>query len=403
MGDPITITGRVVSGAGRAAYFTQLAWVQNQCGEKLGFRPYPGTLNVEVPPEDLTAIESARRESGVDLIPPEEGGCTAKALPLRIGSLSGILVLPEKEARIHENRIVEVMAPVCLREVLALKDGDEVPLLFGDRSPRSPESHNGPGVRLRGGDEGRTLFLKAIIFDLDGTLLDTIPVYFGIVDLVTDRLRLPPVAREDVVKAVQDGSFEWARVLRCATEGRREELNAKATTIVREIAPSLFRKKVTLFPGVESLLKSIAGQGTRMGIATSTPRQHLDRKMLALKKAALDILFHTVIAADDVSRKKPAPDPLLACAGRMGVAPEDCLYIGDMQMDILAGREAGMTTAGVLTGFDDYRSLRSVNPYLILESVAALKERLIFTDCGSCAPSTDGSAPPRQRWPAQAR
>ena len=397
MNGPFKITGKVVSGAGKAAYFTQLAWVQIQCEEELGFKPFPGTLNVEISPKDLPMIESANRESGVDLIPPETGFCAARALPLRIDSLPGILVLPEKETRIHEDRIVEVMAPICLREALALNDGAEVSLFLGDPASLSREDHNGPGVRLRLGDKGCPLSLKAIIFDLDGTLLDTIPGYFGIVDLVTDRLRLPPVAREDVADAMQDGNFEWAKLLRCTAEGRREELNAKAMAIVREIAPSLFWKKITLFSGVESLLKAIAGQGAKMGIATSTPRQHIDHKMLPLKKAGLDVLFHTVIAADDVPRKKPAPDPLLACADRMGVAPEDSLYVGDMRMDILAGREAGMTTVGVLTGFDDYRSLRSVNPHLILESAAALQERLTLTGCGSVAPSTGSSAPPRQR------
>jgi HAD superfamily hydrolase (TIGR01509 family) len=247
-----------------------------------------------------------------------------------------------------------------------------------DSSALLSGSYNGPGILLRGRSGDCTFSLKALIFDLDGTLIDTIPAYLGIVDVVTQRLQMPPVPRERVVEATQDGRFEWARILHDTTERHREELNARAMGIVQEMAPFLFREKVSLFPGVDGLLASIAKRGVRMGLATSTRRRHLDLKMAALKKAGLDGLFHTVITADDVPRNKPAPDPLLACAGKMGVAATDCLYTGDMRVDIRAGRAAGMTTVGVLTGFDDYPSLESMNPHLILESAAALKERLIF-------------------------
>jgi HAD superfamily hydrolase (TIGR01509 family) len=378
MADPVKIRGKVVSGAREAAYFTQVEWVQTQCSEKLGFKPYPGTLNMEISAEDLLLLESAAREEGADLIPPESGFCAAKALPLLVGSVSGALVLPAKEVRIHADEIVEVIAPVCLREALDLRDGDEVTLLLGYQSLRGREGVDGPGILLRGRSEDSTFFLKALIFDLDGTLIDTIPAYFGIVDVVAERLQMPPVSREAVIEATKDGTFEWARILNCTTERHREELNSRAMGIVQEIAPSLFREKIDLFPGVGRLLKSIASRGVRMGIVTSTRRNHLDRKVLALKKAGLDGLFHTVITADDVSRQKPAPDPLLACAGKMGVAAKDCLYSGDMRLDIRAGRAAGMTTVGVLTGFDDYQSLESMNPHLILKSIAALEDRLIF-------------------------
>jgi phosphoglycolate phosphatase-like HAD superfamily hydrolase len=280
--------------------------------------------------------------------------------------------------RIHGNEIVEVIAPVCLREALNLKDGDEVAMLLGNRSPRGREGFAGPDIRLRGRSEGCTFPLKAIIFDLDGTLIDTIPAYFRIVDVVAERLQMPPVARETVVEAANDGSFEWAEILHVTAEGEREALNARAMAIVQEVAPFLFEEKVGLFAGVDGLLKSIAERGARMGIATSTPRRHLGRKVLALRRAGIEGLFHTVIAADDVPRTKPAPDPLLACAAKMGVQAKDCLYVGDMRTDIRAGRAAGMTTVGVLTGFDDQRSLESANPDLIVESVAALEQRLIF-------------------------
>ena len=369
MVDPVKIRGKVVSGAGKAALFTQVAWVQSQCMEKLGFQPFPGTLNMEVTAADLALLESAVREEGIELIPPEAGFCAARVLSLLVGSVSGALVLPAKEARIHEKEIVEVIAPVCLREALDLSDGDEVALFLGNELSV---------FSLRGQSEDAPFPFKALIFDLDGTLIDTIPFYFNIVNAVMERLQMPPVSREAIADAAQDGTFEWGRILSYRTEKHLEELTSRATAIVREVVPSLSREEIALFAGVASLLKAIARQGVRMGIATSTRRIHLDRKVLALQEAGLAGLFHTVIAADDVPLSKPAPDPLLACAAKMGVAATDCLYIGDTRMDIRAGRAAGMTTVGVLTGFDNQCSLESANPHLVVESVTALKERLIW-------------------------
>lgn len=133
MKKPIRIKGRVVSGARRAAGFTQLDWVQDQCWEKLGFRPFPGTLNVEVVAEDLSAVEALEMRESEALIPPDPAFCEAKVFPLSMGAVSGVLILPAKDARIHEQRVVEIMAPVNLRETLELKDGDPVTIVIGTR------------------------------------------------------------------------------------------------------------------------------------------------------------------------------------------------------------------------------------------------------------------------------
>ena len=189
---------------------------------------------------------------------------------------------------------------------------------------------------------------------------------------------MPPVREKLLWRQQKTASSSGRGFLHYTTERHREELNSRAMGIVQEIAPFLFREKVAIFTGVDTLLKSIAETGSENGSCYVHTAQTSRSQVLALKKAGLDVLFQTVITADDVSRNKPAPDPLLACAEKMGVAAKDCLYIGDMRVDIRAGRAAGMTTVGVLTGFDDYQSLESMDPHLILESVTALKERLIF-------------------------
>jgi len=83
-----------------------------------------------------------------------------------------------------------------------------------------------------------------------------------------------------------------------------------------------------------------------------------------------------VITLDDVEHRKPSGDPLLECARRIGENPGTCAYIGDTTGDMVAGKAAGMRTIGVLTGLDDYETLKAEGPDMIVESVSQLPERL---------------------------
>ena len=118
------ISGKVVTGAGKAVLFTQLDWVQEQCHSKLRFRPYPGTLNLEIEEESLPVVEALRKEEGISLIPPAPEYCAAKVLPLLAGTVSGAMIIPEASVNIHGKRIVEVLAPVKLKDALGIHEGD---------------------------------------------------------------------------------------------------------------------------------------------------------------------------------------------------------------------------------------------------------------------------------------
>lgn len=130
------LKGRVVSGAREAAFFTQLDWVQVQCQAKLGFKPYPGTLNLEIDEEGVSVIQVLKKEEGITLIPPDPQYCVAQALPLMVGDIRGALIIPSEDVNIHGKNIVEVMAPVKLKGALGLTEGDPVVLAI-HRPPTS--------------------------------------------------------------------------------------------------------------------------------------------------------------------------------------------------------------------------------------------------------------------------
>ena len=124
------IKGKVVSGAGEGVYFTRIDWVQQQCDEKLGFKPYPGTLNLEISAEDLPIIESLEKEKGIALVSPDPKFCDGKAFAASLGEISAAIIIPEEKVRVHPKNIIEIIAPLNLKASLNLKDGESVTVVL---------------------------------------------------------------------------------------------------------------------------------------------------------------------------------------------------------------------------------------------------------------------------------
>ena len=224
--------------------------------------------------------------------------------------------------------------------------------------------------------ENCKLSVDEVMFDLDGTMIDSVPIYYQIIDIVFAQLGVPAVSREALMEAMDDGEFDWNCVLPEHLKSRKTELTGKARGIIDEIAPAMFHKQIKLIPGTEDLFKEIAITGIKLGLVTSTPAQMMAVKMIPLSKAGLEKQLRVIVTADDVGNKKPSAEPLVQCSQKLGVPPEKCVYVGDTRVDIRAGKAAGMKTVGVLTGFDDYGALEREKPDAILDSIAQLDEAI---------------------------
>lgn len=218
--------------------------------------------------------------------------------------------------------------------------------------------------------------VAAAIFDLDGTLIDSIDIYFRIVENALERLDLPPVSRSKILTAAESEDFKWELVLPQEVLNRKENIIDEAWAIINEIAPQMFADDLDIIQGADGILKMMSANGLKMGLVTSTQKHYLETKMLPLKNAGVDKLFEVIITSDDVKQRKPAPDPLLACAQQLELKPANCVYVGDTTTDMQSGRAAGMRTVAVLTGFDDYESLKKERPDAIIDSIANLTEVL---------------------------
>ena len=125
------VDGKIVRGKGEAAFFTQLDWVQRQCLEKLGFSPYPGTLNLKVPEESIPAFEALRKSNKVlSLTSPDPNFCNARVCPVCIGEISCALIIPDEEVRIHGKHIIEILSTLKIKDVFEVDDGDILTIEF---------------------------------------------------------------------------------------------------------------------------------------------------------------------------------------------------------------------------------------------------------------------------------
>lgn len=133
MKESTVIKGKVFSGLGKGAFFTQLDWVRQQCLDKLGFIPFAGTLNLQVDQDYLALAERLRAEEGINVVPPTPEFCPAKAFPVSIGSIKAAIIIPDAGKftdEVHSPDIIEVIAPVEIKKALSIKDGDEVAITF---------------------------------------------------------------------------------------------------------------------------------------------------------------------------------------------------------------------------------------------------------------------------------
>ena len=346
------LQGRVASGSRTAARFTQLDWVQEQCREKLGFAPFPGTLNLNIETDYFSVVSALQTADAIELIPEEDHACAGKVIPVSIEGTRGAIVIPEPKVNMHSRNVVEVMAPVGLRESLGLVDG-HLATLFADRPGKAP--------------------LDAVIFDLDGTLLDSVGVYYKIVCTALSQLGFPQVSIDVMREAAKDGEFEWEMVLPKSASINRSGLLAKIQAVTGEVYGPMFELEATPFPGMKGVINGLVAAGIKLGIVTSTPRENVGFKLNKLRRNGTLSHFEAIVTSSDTRLKKPAPEPMIECCRQLNVQLENSVYIGDSRSDIKSGKSAGMQTIAVLSGFDDFDTLCRELPDAVINSVAELK------------------------------
>ncbi|WP_106478207.1 HAD-IA family hydrolase [Phytohalomonas tamaricis] len=214
-------------------------------------------------------------------------------------------------------------------------------------------------------------FPKAVLFDLDGTLVDTAPDLARATNALRRKHGLEPLSYEQIRAEVSHGGNALVKLALGYDTDHPD--HAVAREYLLESYGSAVAEESTLFTGLDTVLEGYARHQRPWGIITNKPRRYAEPLI-----AALGLAPDVLLCADDMPVKKPDPAPLIEAAKRLNVLPQDCWYIGDHLRDIEAARAAGMTAVavhyGYLRGDDDPRQWPAE---LWFETPEALVEALL--------------------------
>ena len=209
---------------------------------------------------------------------------------------------------------------------------------------------------------------RAVFFDLDGTLLDSIRL---IIDSYHHALAVHGLpARTDDHWLAGIGT-----PLRVQFRDWAEEpaLFESLIAVYRDYNIANHDSRVQAYPGAVEMVREVRRAGLRAGLVTSKQRAGAERGLRFLK---LEDEMQVIVAADDVTNPKPHPEPLLIAAERLGTDPREGIYVGDSVHDMECGRAAGMRTAAALWGPFDRRQLAATRPDYWLEAPRDLRRLL---------------------------
>lgn len=211
-----------------------------------------------------------------------------------------------------------------------------------------------------------------VLFDLDGTLADTIPLI-----VASYQHAFRTVLGEEIDEA---RARAWiGRPLLAALLEESPEHGHDLDQTYREWNLANTARLIRRYEGVPEMLEALASAGVRMAVATSKRRQ---TARLALEGVGIDHLIEVAAALEDTTRHKPEPDPLLHAAASLGSQPCDCVYVGDATVDVLAARAAGMAAIAVGWGAADREALAATGPDALVDTVADLTAYLLGHDEG---------------------
>lgn len=210
---------------------------------------------------------------------------------------------------------------------------------------------------------------RAVLFDLDGTLIDSYDAITASVNEVRRLRNLQPLEVAQVRPKVGRGV---ENLLRSTVEGVDLSVDI---TVYKEHHTIACIEQTRLLPGAYELVLSLKHAGIPVGICSNKPKPFT---MLILKALDLAQTFDVICGPEDAPNQKPDPGMLKEAAGRLAVAPDDVLYVGDMVVDILAGRAAGCLVWVVSTGSDSAETLRNSNPDALFQNLWEMAGELGF-------------------------
>ena len=189
---------------------------------------------------------------------------------------------------------------------------------------------------------------RAVIFDIDGTLVDNMHLHAEAFGVFAERHGLPPLTHEDRARLDGRRNSEIFPILFKRDVPREEWLayEHEKEGLYRELS----KGRLSPMKGLPELIDRLRADRIPMALATSAPKANVVHTLAELDLASA---FPVIVRGDEVARGKPAPDVFIEAARRLGVDPADCLVFEDAPMGVEAAKAAGMSVVALTTSFNE--------------------------------------------------
>jgi phosphoglycolate phosphatase len=211
--------------------------------------------------------------------------------------------------------------------------------------------------------------IKGIIFDLDGTLIDSLETYLLAFNHTVKRYNLETIDLREMTDFLNQFLSLEQLLLRLYPSLTPEDIQ-KFMMEMRDEFISLAKHHITLKPHAKEVLLSLKERGMKIGVATGRMTQG-DGKWRELNNLNIDTLIDAVVTAGET---KPKPDPacIIKCAEKLRIPLEKCVFVGDSKADIIAGRSAGVQVIALPTGVATRDELLKEMPGFLLDCLSEL-------------------------------
>ncbi len=212
--------------------------------------------------------------------------------------------------------------------------------------------------------------MNGILWDLDGTLLDTLDDLADAVNTALRKMNYPERSLEEIRSFVGNGA---ARLIAASLPGGDMSRFDETFAFFREYYAQHSNDKTRPYTGIPKLLEELKEEGFAMGILSNKPD-------FAVKDLAKRYFPWVDIAAGEIQGipRKPAPDGLVLIMEQMGVSKENCIYIGDSEVDIATAVNTGIPCITVTWGFRDKADLQKAGAIYTADSIEELADRIRF-------------------------
>lgn len=205
--------------------------------------------------------------------------------------------------------------------------------------------------------------IKGVIFDLDGTLIDSYQAIYLSFQYVYQNMGLHPLPFDEVIKVVGLG------LTRTFHDLLGEERTPEALRLFRKKYEEVFRQNTHLLPEARETVEAIHNKGIKMSVATNK----LGRFSRAIfQHLGMEQFFAAIVGDEDVSQNKPDPAMLLYAMDKMGLSKEEVIMVGDSLTDIQTAKNAGIRVFAVPSGVTKKEVLEQAKPTVILERLSVL-------------------------------